>query len=213
MLKRIYSIKSALLIGTLLLFGQLAEVMAEPMTLTFDDVSVGSINGRTIQSTLFQFTLNGAPSTDALLNTGFTSTPQRFIACPCIEGNANGILSLSFYNPTTLVRFGIALSTTNSLMPGFTVELYDKENNLINFSLVNTAPVSVNSFSEGEFNYSGQLVSRAVINFNESGLSFPLRRFAFDNLTTDPIPEPTTIALLGIGLLGVAGKIVRGKGR
>jgi hypothetical protein len=211
MFKKILNKRLFFLFGSLLLLGQLTTVKAEPMTLTFDNLPAGPINGKIIQSTLFQFTLNGIPSADALLNTGTTSTPQNFIACPCLEGNASGILTLNFLSPTPLVKFGVALTTTNNLVPGFTVDLYDEQDNLINSSSVNTVPATLSGFSEGEFNYNGQWVSKAVINFNERGLAFPLRRFAFDNLTTNPVPEPTTIVLLGVGILGIARKIVKSK--
>ncbi|MEY2427377.1 MAG: hypothetical protein QOJ40_262, partial [Verrucomicrobiota bacterium] len=53
------------------------------------------------------------------------------------------------------------------------------------------------NFSEGLFN-SNLTIGRAVLNFPDVA---DAARFAIDNLTFTPVPEPSMISLLGIGLL------------
>ena len=76
------------------------------------------------------------------------------------------------------------------------------------------------ALSEGAFNFSGALLSSAVIDFNKGPLATPFR-FAIDNLTIQPgtslpgtrtgvgtgtgnaVPAPPVVALAGIGLFAM----------
>lgn len=165
---------------------------ADPVTLTFGELTPRTANGVSIAGVTFGFTLNGVPSRDAVYNQ-LSPGPLVFLQGPALVGNAAGQLTLNFARPVDLLKFDVALSLISPLTQGFGVQLYDVNLQPFSFLIVSTAPIL--TFSEGEFRFSGALVSRAVIVFN-SGVS----RFALDNLTFNPVPEPASLVLLGAGL-------------
>ncbi len=152
--------------------------------------------------------MNNLLSADARYGASGPGT-LTFVQGRVLEGDAAGILTLNFTTPTSLLSFGVALTSANNLTPGLTVELFDSALRSLGITAVNTTRLSALPLSEGLFSYTGEPISRAVINFNEGALSFPLKRFAMDNLTHEPIPEPTTMVLLGTGLVGVAAQMRR----
>lgn len=189
MKKVLFSLAAALLVST---------TAAQATTLTMTEVPYQPIDGLTVSGVTFSFSVGGSPSGDANYHAGGPGS-ITYVQDPSIEGTASGIMGLGFSVPTANLSFGVALSTSQSLLPGFTVELF-------NASLVSLGifPVNTNmlmSFTEGQFAYSGTPVARALIDFNESA-----GRFAFDNLTFSSanVPEPATLALLGLGFVGMA---------
>ena len=97
---------------------------------------------------------------------------------------------MDFDVPTATLQFGVARVTFDPLTPGFAVELFDSALMSLGVTPVNTSPLV--SFSEGQFNYSGTPVKRAIITFPNAELA---DRFAFDNLTFEgggpaPVPDP-----------------------
>jgi hypothetical protein len=177
---------------TLFLVGQ-----AEAVLLTFGELPFQPVDGLTFQGVTFDFKVGGIDSTDANYNSGGPGS-ITYVQDPSLEGNSNGILTLNFIVLTPLLNFGVALSTVDPLTPGLRVELFDPGLVSLGIIDVNTSPLI--SFTEGQFTYSGALVSRAIIDF-----ALVWDRFAIDNLQFEPVPEPATMILLGSGLIGLAG--------
>jgi hypothetical protein len=155
---------------------------ASATTLTFNELPFQSVNGVTVQGVTFTFTISGSPSSDAYYGSPGPGS-LTYVSDPVLEANAYGTLTLDFANPTTVVRFGIALDTFISQAPGFTVALYNASQQVIGVFPVNTSPLI--SFSEGQFNYDGSPVKRAVITINDPSEAY---RFALDNLTYNQTP-------------------------
>lgn len=179
---------------------------ADSVTVRFDELPDGTpINNVNLFGVTFGFTLNGAASIDARFRR-VGPRNQAYVQCPCLEGNAAGIMTLDFAAPTSTLSFGIARVTNLNLSPGATVQLFDLGSILIGTYTIDLVRLPAFDFPEGLFSYTGVPVSRAVVTFNNSSAAL---RFAFDNLTLDqpaaPIPEPATLLLLGTGLASAAG--------
>ncbi len=140
--------------------------LADPVTLTFDELPTQPVDGLSFMGVTFHFEIGGQSSPDArYASSGPGST--KFIQDPSLEGNAAGILTLDFELPTPVVQFGFGLSTFDTLTPGFTVELFDPTLSSLGVTEVKTGPIE--SFSEAFFSHEGLLVSRVVIDPNEIG--------------------------------------------
>jgi len=162
-------------------------------TLTFDELPHQSVDGLSYEGVTFGFTVGGSPSTDAYYG-AIGPGVLTYLQGRSLESNAQGILTLDFASPTNLLEFGIALNIRTPVTGAYTVELFDKSLGSIGIISENTNPLIY--WSEGKFSYSGTLVSRAVIDFNEQHAT----RFAIDNLSTNTIPAPGAILLGSIGV-------------
>lgn len=162
-------------------------------TLTFDELPTQPVHGLSYSGVTFGFTVGGSPSTDAVYN-GIGPGTLTYLQDPTLEGTTAGILTLDFSTPTDTLEFGVALNSYYAATPAYVVKLYDSSYALIGTFTGDTSPLVL--WSEGQFTYSGTMVRRAVIGFNEQAAS----RFAFDNLTINTIPAPGAIMLSGIGL-------------
>jgi hypothetical protein len=150
---------------------------AASVTLSMDEVSKQPIDGLSLEGVTFGFTVDGATSTDANYDTG-DGGEQHFTQEPVIEGTASGVLALDFDVPTKRLDFGVSLYTDEAISPGFSVELFDASRQSLGVTDVDTSPRSGDTFSEGQFSYTGVPVARAVISFDPKA-----ERFGFDNLT------------------------------
>jgi hypothetical protein len=164
-----------LLASVLMLASFSLFTFGQTTVLTFDELPTQPVNGLTFKGVTFGFTVGGVASTDAFYNSA-NGGQLTYVQDPSLEGNSAGVLTLTFATPTSALRFGIARSTTTTLKPGFTVELFDANGVSIQVTPVNTDPLIL--FSEGQFSYSGTPVKRAVITFNDP----TALRFALDNL-------------------------------
>ena len=105
-------------VAALLLVPAGAANAAPPTTsLTFDELSFQPVNGLHFRGVTFAFDVAGVPSTDATYG-AFGPGSITYVQDPSLEGNSAGRLTLRFDQPTTVLQFGLALSTVGSLSPG-----------------------------------------------------------------------------------------------
>lgn len=168
----------SLLVLLPLAFSASAQAAKPVTTLTFDELPLQPVNGLSVSGVTFGFEIGGVPSTDARYH-AFGPGSTSFVQDPSLEGNAAGVLTLSFDQPTTVLEFGIARNCFCTLTPGVSVELFKPgaAGRSRGVLAMTTSPVV--SFSEALFSYSGPAIQTAVIRFPSSGLA---GRFALDNL-------------------------------
>lgn len=150
-------------------------------TLLFGEVPLQSVNGLTVEGVTFGFTVGGSPSVDARYNSG-GPTPGPYIACPCLEGDALGTLTITFDKPTQVVQFGLALQVGGSLAVGATVDVIGPNGKSRGVFPIATSPAPL--FTGGQFTYDKNAVSQLVITFNPAA-----PRFAIDNLKYHQAPR------------------------
>ena len=149
-------------------------------TLRFNELPFQPVNGLTFRGVQFFFSINGEPSNDAAYNASGPGI-QTFVQDPSLEGNALGVLELSFPALTPSLSFGIARNTFTPLSAGAIVFLLDSSGNLISATTVPVAPTFPGGFSEAFFNFGSPTpIRRAIIVFPFAGVA---PRFALDNLT------------------------------
>ncbi len=151
---------------------------ARPLTtLTFTELPFQPVDGLSVEGVTFGFQIASVASTDANYNSGGPGS-TTYVHDPSLEGNAAGVLTLTFARPTNVLSFGLARSCMCSLQPGVSVELFAPSGKSLGVRNVDTEPLV--SFSEGQFTYSGHMVRKVVISFPDAGAA---SRFALDNLT------------------------------
>ena len=162
------------------------------------------INGMLIDGVLHGFTISGSPSLDAVLDSGPGTTNN--IAVTNIEGNAGGVLSLTFSGPQNRLGYGWAMSSAADGQQT-TVELFDFGNTSLGaVSLVGTLdPTFMGGF----------LGVESIIAFTRAEVTWTgsASRFAFDNMRFEFIPEPSTLTLAALALLGILAHGHRRRGR
>ncbi len=175
-IQRALRLGALIVLGGVLLLPPIAATAAPPTTtLTFDELSSQPANGLTFGGVTFGFEVAGSPSTDATYGS-FGPGSTTYVQDPSLEGNSAGTLRLRFDHPSTVLEFGLALSTFGSLNPGARVELFNPGGHSRGTIPLNTQ--SVFSFTEGRFSYKGGAIGSAVITFDATA-----GRFALDNLT------------------------------
>lgn len=164
------------------------------VTLTFDELPTQPVDGLTYKGVTFGFTMDETPSTDAVYS-GIGPGSIAYLQDTTLEGNAKGVLTLDFVQPTDLLSFAVALNSFDPVTAAYSVSLFDASLSAIGTFSENTYPVVL--WSEDLFSYSGTPIARAVIAFNSQSAS----RFAMDNLSVNTIPAPGAILLgsLGVG--------------
>ena len=186
-----------LVVGVWLLFTA-PQLFAEPVTLTFSELTARPVNGVSIAGLTFGFTINGKASDQAVFGASLPGSTTN-VSPPALVGSTQGVLTLNFAQATDFLRFGIAFNSFNTLDPGLTVQLFDGSLSLIGSFTLRT--LSTTSFTEGLFNRSGVQIGRAVLTFNPNVSTFALDNLSFNSLA---IPEPAALLLLGTGLAAIA---------
>ena len=190
--------KAIRLVFALALLLTAAQLYAEPVTLTFSELTARPTNGVSLAGLTFGFTINGKPSELAVFGASLPGTTTN-VSPPALVGSTQGALTFNFAQATDFLRFGIAFNSFNTLDPGLSVQLFDGALNSIGSFAVRT--LSTTSFTEALFNRSGGQIGRAVLAFNPNVSTFALDNLSFNSLT---VPEPAALFLLGTGLAALA---------
>jgi len=165
--------------------------------LHFDELGQGAtipVNGLHIGGVLSQFTGGTADYNGSIGTDGSTA----LVSDPLLVGETGGTLTLTFDNPTSILRFDIAMESIDVLTDAYSVAIAGNP-----LFLGDTAPIVL--LSEGQFIYPGTVpVKSAVITFSGAAPGFGL-----DNLTFAQSPEPATSLVGGLALLTLAGVTYR----
>jgi hypothetical protein len=181
---------------------------AQAVTLTFDELPSQPVDNLSFQGITFDFKVGGVDSTDARYGAEGPGT-ITFVQDPSLEGAVSSVLTLDFATAISTLQFGVAL-LSGLRSSTFTVELFDPALMSLGITRVNTSRLI--SLPEGLFTYSGAPVTRAVIDFNETGGAI---RFALDNLIYEPaistpVPEPASLTgLLALGAFCAGSRLFR----
>jgi hypothetical protein len=161
-------------------FGVIDAAASTKKTIRFTELSPQPVDGVSVKGVKFGFTIGGVASTDATFG-GRGPGTLKYVQDPSLEGNAAGVLTVTFATPTVLVKFGIArLSSTP--MRGVTVKLYDVAGVLIGTFHKRVAPITgYPPFDEGLFNHTDTVAAAVAVITFDAPSSAP--RFALDNLT------------------------------
>ena len=159
------------------------------------------VDGQVIDGVTHGFAVGGSSSLDATIDIvpGFLDFIDPFN----VEGDANGVLSLTFGTPQTRMGFGWALNL--SPPGGGTIALFDGSNNSLG-SLVfssNSGDSNVPGFATGFAGVQSDVAFlRAEVSWDQTG-RFALDNLRFESSDVNGAPEPATAALLAFGLAGL----------
>ena len=78
------------------------------VNLEFDELPYQTVDGLSYGGVTFGFSIAGSPSTDAHYN-AIGPGMLTYVQDSSLEGNAQGILTLDFADPTHMLEFGLAL--------------------------------------------------------------------------------------------------------
>jgi len=176
---------------------------------TFAGLASGTeVNGLTVDGISFAYSLgNGAVVIDGGPGVTINITPPNVVSV----GNDTGILTLTFPSLIDAFGYGYAILSTSPVATATTISLFNGAASVGSLSYSGTPdPVFAGGFAGIQ---STLLFNRAELRFN----STVAPAFALDNVRTaatlQPVPEPTSVLLVGAGLGAMARLRLRRKGR
>jgi hypothetical protein len=162
------------------------------------------INGQTISGVTFAYTINGIASTSAVIDDGPGNTNNITIANVVNSGPNNGaVLSMTFPMLETQMGYGYAILSTAVVPNATTVSLFDAANVLVGTLSATGSPDP--TFTGGFLGVASDIpFLRAEVTFSTAGAAFAFDNLRFASAPVPTIPEPTTLALVGLGLCATA---------
>jgi PEP-CTERM motif len=177
-----------------------------PSTLIdFTGLSDGTeVNGLTVSGVLFTYSLgnddveiDGGPGVTNNIN------PPNIVSI----GNDTGTLTLLLPSPATMFEYGYAILNTSTVVNATTVSVFSGATLLGSLSYTGVPdPLFTGGFAGLE---STTAFNRVTLTFNSAAAP----AFAVDNIGIANVPEPSTFALVTLGLLGCLGVARSGRSK
>ncbi len=155
-------------------------------TLTFDEVPEQQTDDLTVNGVTFDFKVGGVDSTDALYGTLTGPGIVNFLQPPFLEGDAAGVLTVSFATPVSSIQFGVARSQVVDVTNGLAVELFDVNGVSLGITNVDMRPQVL--FTEAVVTLNNAVpIGSMALDFTVSDAVAGGDRFAIDNLSFDTV--------------------------
>ncbi len=179
-----------------ILFGSLYAGSAHAnAVIDFGSLPQESVDGVTTNGVTFGYTEFGSSSPTAMFNVDIGAGATQLVQENALVGFTDGVLTMTFATAVSHIDFAAALTTDQALAPGFSVSVFDAAGDLLETEAVDTTSLAL--FSEGAFSYDGAAATSVAISFD----AVDANQFALGSVT---VPEPASLAVLAVGLLGLS---------
>lgn len=195
------SLAAALLLGS-----ACATAARANQIIDFSTLPQESVDGVTADGVTFGYSEFGSSSPEAFFDESVGAGNTELVQPTALVGLADGVLTLNFANAVSEIDFPVALTTNQSLSPGFSVTVFDAAGDVLDTTDVATTALA--NFTEGAFSYDGAAASSVSITFDSIDGVFQgdANEFALGNVT---VPEPDSIGILAMGLMALGAMVVR----
>jgi len=152
-------------------------LLGKPLTVVdFTAETAQPIDGLSSQGVSYSYTVGGVPSTSGIYG-AFAAGTGDFYAAPMFQSFGNGVLTITFDQPTDIVEMALIASQTGDVTAGFTVEVYGPNDKLRGSFDVDLA--SSPFWSGAWFSYTKNAVKWVRITKNTNAAF----EYAVDNIT------------------------------